>query len=77
MLTTGCLGLLTGMLCYYTTSGGDLRVTCSDTPMPRTFTCKEYHDQISARIEAGKRMGCMSQDGSTSSCLFTMPSPPR
>lgn len=76
MFTSGCIALVVGVLCY---SGGPegAKVYCSDQPIPATFTCLEWNDMMTAQIEAGKRSGCMSQDGSSSSCVFTLSKPPR
>lgn len=75
-MTAGCVALLVGSMCY-SGDGKNVRITCSDQPMPGVFTCKEWNAMMAAQMEAGKRMGCMSADGSSSSCLFPMPTPPR
>lgn len=76
MMTTGCIAIAMGMVCYSGDSSGT-KITCSDLPMQGTFTCKEWSDMLNTQIEAGKRSGCMSQDGSSSSCMFVLPHPPR
>lgn len=72
---TGCLALLAyGMaVCFSPGSDGRPVIYCSDTPVSGVPTCEDYNRRMSAEIERMKRTGCMSQDGSSSSCAFTAP----
>ncbi len=76
MMTASCISIAVGMICY-SSDGNGTKITCSDIPMQGTFTCKEWNDLMNTQVEAGKRNGCMSPDGSSSSCLFVLPHPPR
>jgi hypothetical protein len=76
MMMSGCIAIAAGNLCF-SANGDGAKIYCSDFPMTGTFTCKEYNAVIEAETEAAKRSGCISADGSTSTCAFQMPNPPR
>lgn len=75
MYTSGCFAIALGWLCYSGTPNGTT-ITCSDAPLLGTFTCKEFNAIVDAQMEAAKRSGCASADGSSSTCLWAMPRPP-
>jgi len=77
MYTFGCIVIALGTLCYSGSSTEGTKITCSDQPMQGTYTCQEWNALMSAQIELGKRSGCTSPDGSSSSCAFTLSAPPR
>lgn len=70
-LTAGCLALVVGSACY---SNGVLY--CSDLQVGNLPTCQEFNRQTQAAMDRAKARGCMSQDGSTSSCVWDGPQIP-
>jgi hypothetical protein len=72
-MLSGCVTLaIAGMLCF-SGIGVETKIYCSDNPILGVMTCEQWNAAFNAQIEAAKRSGCMSQDGSSSSCTFTMP----
>lgn len=73
-LATGCFALaMSGQVACYSGTA----IYCSDQnyglPVP---TCAEWNRQFQAAEDAMKKSGCMSQDGSSSSCVWTGPQLP-
>ena len=73
MIASGCvaLALAGGAACYSGTT-----LYCSDVPVASLPTCTEWNRQVLAAQEAMKKSGCMSQDGSSSSCAWIGPKLP-
>ena len=73
-IASGCIALMMSghVACYSGTT-----LYCSDQnfnlPIP---TCAEWNKEWQMAIDAAKQSGCMSQDGSTSSCVLTAPQLP-
>jgi hypothetical protein len=69
----GCMALAMsgGVACY---SGQTLY--CSDVQNGSFPTCTEWNRRMQAAMEQMKRSGCMSQDGSSSSCAWIGPALP-
>lgn len=69
----GCVALaMSGAVACY--SGSTLY--CSDVQIGSLPTCAEWNRQVLAAQEAMKKSGCMSQDGSSSSCAWIGPKLP-
>lgn len=72
-MSAGCFALaMAGQSACY--SGTTLY--CSDVPVGSLPTCQEWNRQTQAAMEQMKKSGCMSQDGSSSSCAWIGPKLP-
>lgn len=73
VISAGCMALAMsgGVACY---SGSTLY--CSDILIGSLPTCTEWNRQTQEAMEQMKKSGCMSQDGSSSSCAWIGPKLP-
>jgi hypothetical protein len=76
VIGAGCILLATpgpsgNVACY---SGYTLY--CSDVQVGALPTCAEWNHQFIVAQDAMKKSGCMSQDGSTSTCAWIGPTLP-
>ena len=72
-LSAGCVALaMSGQVACF--SGQTLY--CSDMPIGFLPTCTEWSREVAAAQDQMKRSGCMSQDGSSSSCAWIGPQLP-